>query len=348
MRAILCDGYGAPADVLRVGDVDEPHLADDAVLVEVHAASVNPADCHLIRGLPRIARLSVGLRGPGFTVPGSDFAGRVTAVGANVTTVSVGDEVFGTTFLRGFGAFAERVAVPESLVARKPANVSYDAAAAIPLAATTALQGLRDHGRLRAGQRVLVVGASGGVGTFAVQLAKTMGAYVTGVCGARNVPLVRSLGADDVVDYTSAQRWDEGGPYDLILQLGGTASASALRRLLTREGTLVQLSGDSGNRWTGPLGRVAAGAFLSRFVSQTITTYTVRPHREDLEHLARLAADGSLRPVIDTTYALAGVADAIGHVERGHTRGKVVVDVRTPGGDANVRAAATLVPTRDE
>lgn len=338
MRAILCDGYGAPADVLRVGETAEPHVADDGVLVEVRAASVNAADWHLVRGLPRIARLSVGLRRPGFTVPGSDFAGRVAAVGADVTTLSVGDEVFGTTFMRGFGAFADRVAVPESLVARKPPNVSYDAAAAIPLAASTALQGLRDHGRLQAGQRVLVVGASGGVGTFAVQLARTMGAHVTGVCGARNAALVRSLGADHVVDYAAAGRWDEDGPYDVVLQLGGAAPASTLRRLLTRDGTLVQVSGDSANQWAGPLGRVVRGAFLSRLVSQRITSFTVRPNREDLEHLARLAGDGSVRPVVGATYALADVADALAHVESGHTGGKVVVEVGARRQPATSRA----------
>lgn len=327
MRAIICSGYGAPDDVLHLGDVDEPHVADGQVLVEVHAASVNPADWHLIRGVPAIARLNVGLRRPHFTVPGSDFADRVVAVDRLVTTLQVGDEVLGTSFMHGFGAFAERVSVPESLVTRKPRGLSCEAAAAVPLAACTALQGLRDHGGLQPGQRVLVIGASGGVGTFAVQLAKTIGAHVTGVCSARNTDLARSLGADYTIDYTSGDPWDVGGPYDLILQTAGVDTAGRLRRLLTDSGTLVQISGDSGNHLAGPLGRILAGKILSRFVGQTITSFTVQPNRGDLDHLARLVERGDVRPVIDAAYALASGADAIRHVEAGHTRGKVVVSV---------------------
>lgn len=337
MRAIVCAGYGAPDDVLRVGDVADPVPGDDEVVVRVHAASVNPADWHLVRGLPRIARLSVGLRRPSFTVPGSDFAGRVDAVGRAVTTLRVGDEVFGTTFPHGFGAFADRVVAPESLVARKPASLSFEAAAAMPLAASTALQSLRDHGGVAAGHRVLVVGASGGVGTFAVQLAATVGAHVTGVCGARNVELVRSLGAARVVDYAGSEPWDGDGPYDVVVQLAGTDPAARLRRLLTREGTLVQLSGDSANDWVGPLGRVVAGRVRSRFAAQTVTSFTVRPNRADLDHLARLAERGDVAPVVTATYPLADVPAAIRHVETGHTRGKVVVDVR--GGTAPLTGA---------
>lgn len=328
MKAIICLGYGAPDDVLHLGDVDEPHVADGEVLVEVYAASINPADWHLIRGVPAIARLSVGLRRPGFTVPGSDFAGRIAAVGRDVTTLQVGDEVFGTSFMHGFGAFAERVSVPESLVARKPTGVSYGAAAAIPLAASTALQGLRDHGGLQAGQRVLIIGASGGVGTFAVQLAKSIGAHVTGVCSAKNADMTRSLGADHIIDYTSPDPWAFGGQYDLILQIAGVDTSARLRRLLTDDGTLAQISGDSDNRWIGPLGRIVAGRLCSRFVGQTITSFTVQPNRDDLDHLARLVEHGRVKPVVDAAYALANVPDAIRHVEGGHTRGKVVVNVR--------------------
>lgn len=327
MRAIVCDGYGAPDEVLRAGEVADPVPAGDEVLVRVHAAAVNPADWHLVRGLPRIARLSVGLRRPGFAVPGSDLAGVVEAVGCDVGSLRVGDAVLGTTFMNGFGAFAERVAVRESLVTRKPEGLPFEAAAALPLAGSTALQALRDHGSVAAGRRVLVVGASGGVGTFAVQLATFAGAHVTGVCGARNTELVRSLGAEHVVDYATAEPWDVHGAYDLILQLAGTEPATRLRRLLTRDGTLVQLSGDSGRPWIGPLGRVVAGRMLSRVASQTITSFTVRPNRADLDHLARLAEHGQLTPVVAATYPLADVAAAIRHVEAGHTRGKVVVDV---------------------
>lgn len=327
MRAIVCDGYGAPDEVLRVGEVADPVPADDEVVVRVHAASVNPADWHLVRGLPRIARLSVGLRRPGFTVPGCDLAGVVEAVGRDVDSLRVGDEVLGTTFMNGFGAFAERVAVRESLLTRKLEGLSFEAAAAMPLAGSTALQALRDHGNMAAGQRVLVVGASGGVGTFALQLATLAGAHVTGVCGARSTELVRSLGAQHVVDYATTEPWDAHGAYDLILQLAGAEPASRLRRLLTRDGTLVQLSGDSERRWIGPLGRVVAGRMLSRVASQTITTFTVRPNRADLGHLTRLAEQGHLTPVVAATYPLADVAAAIRHVETGHTRGKVVIDV---------------------
>lgn len=328
MRAIVCRGYGAPADVLHLGDAAEPQVAGDGVLVQVDAASVNPADWHLVRGVPAIARLAVGLRRPGFRVPGSDFAGSVVAVGRDVTTLEVGDEVLGTSFMRGFGAFAERVSVAASLVARRPANLSAAAAAAIPLAASTALQGLRDHGRVRAGQRVLVVGASGGIGTFAVQLAAGMGARVTGVCSARNAGLVRSLGAERVVDYAGAEPWDAGGRYDVILQVAGAEPTLRLRRLLTGDGTLVQISGDGGNRWVGPLGRVVAGRLASRLGGHTVRSFTVAPNGDDLAHLARLAGEGTLRPVVEATYPLGDVPGALAHVEAGHTRGKVVVDVR--------------------
>lgn len=314
MHAITCTGYGAPDQVLHVTDVDEPALAADAVLVEVHAAAVNPADWHLIRGVPHLARLQIGLRRPPFSVPGSD--------------------VFGTTFMAGFGAFAERVAVPEALVTRKPDTVSFEDAAAVPVAALTALQALRDHGRLRPGQRVLIIGASGGVGTFAVQIARALGAHVTGVCSSTNLDLVRSLGADRVIDDTEPGAWDDRDRYDLVLQAGGTQSAGELRRRLERSGTLVQISGDSANRWIGPLGRVVTGRLLSTFATQTVATFTVRPNRADLDHLSALLDVGSVRVVVDRAYRLDEASDAIAHVEAGHARGKVVlraVDTGRPG-----------------
>jgi NADPH:quinone reductase-like Zn-dependent oxidoreductase len=269
-----------------------------------------------------------------------------------VTDLDVGDDVFGTSFMHGFGAFAERVAMPEHLVVRKPAGISADAAAATPLAALTALQALRDHGRLQASQRVLVIGASGGVGTFAVQIANALGADVTGVCSTRNVDLVRSHGADHVIDHTVPGVWDDLDPFDLVLQLGGTLTASAGRRLLERHGTLIQLSGDSDNRWFGPFGRIIAGRILSRFVSQTITTFTVSPNKNDLQHLAGLLETGAVRPVIDTTVTFDHVAEAIRHLEAGHTRGKVVLhtmdtaaDVRTsPGAERTSRSRTTAGP----
>lgn len=327
MKAVICHGYGPPDKVLELADVDEPEIAGDDVLVRVHATSVNPADWHLVRGDPSIARLTLGLRKPSFGVPGCDVAGRVEAVGAEVTKFRPGDDVYASSFMQGFGSFAERVAVGETLVARKPLNLTFEEAAAVPLAASTALQGLRDHAHVRAGQRVLIVGASGGVGTFAVQIAKALGAEVTGVTSGRNTDLVRSLGADHVIDYTTADFTDGRLRYDVIFQLAGTHSARACRRALTTDGTLLQVSGTSDNRWIGPLDRVLAGRLLSVLVHQTITTFTVRPNGDDLEFLRTLIEAGKVNPVIDGTYSLTDIHDAIRHVEAGHARGKVVVTV---------------------
>jgi NADPH:quinone reductase-like Zn-dependent oxidoreductase len=334
MRAITCTGYGDPNHVLHLGEVDEPTVADDQVLVEVHAASINPADWHLIRGMPYIARLQIGLRRPPFTVPGSDFAGRVVATGASVTRVAVGDDVFGSTFMAGFGAFAERVAVAEHLVARMPSALGYDDAAAVPLAALTALQALRDHGQLEPGHRVLIIGASGGVGTFAVQIANALGAEVTGVCSTSNVELVRTLGADRVIDYTTPGAWEEVGEHDLVVQLGGTQTASECRRFLNDRGTLLQLSGDSSSRWFGPLGRVISGRLLSASANQTIATFTVQANANDLDTLAGLIDDGALIVSIDVAYPLDQAGDAVRHLESGHRAGKVVLQtIDTHEGD---------------
>ena len=327
MKAMVCRGYGPPEDVLQLADIDEPAVADDEVLVRVHATSVNPADWHFVRGVPSIARLQFGLRTPSFGVPGCDVAGRVEAVGRDVATLSRDDDVFASPFMHGFGTFAELVSVPESLVARKPSNLTFEQAAAVPLAASTALQGLRDHAHIEAGDSVLIVGASGGVGTFAVQIAKALGAEVTGVCSTRHVDMVFSLGADHVIDYTKADFTDGSRRYDVILQAAGAHTATACRRALTTNGTLVQISGTSDNRWIGPLGRIVTGRLLSPFVSQTITSFTVRPNRQDLEFIGSLIEAGKVTPVIDRTFPLTDIHDAIRHVEEGHTRGKVVVTV---------------------
>jgi NADPH:quinone reductase-like Zn-dependent oxidoreductase len=330
MKAIICHAYGAPVDVLELVDVDEPEMADDEVVVRVHAASVNPADWHFVRGTPFVARLQFGLRKPKVRIPGSDVAGTVEAVGRNVTSLQVGDEVFGTSFLRGFGAFAELVSVPESLMARKPACLTFDHAAAVPLAASTALQALRDHGRVNAGHKVLIVGASGGVGTFAVQIAKALDAEVTAVCSTRNLEMVRFLGADHLIDYTKADFADGGQRFDLILQAAGTHSPTACRRALKPKGALVQISGDSNNRWIGPLDRMITAGLVSPFVSQRMTSFTVQPNRQDLVLLGELIERGQVAPVIDGDYPLHDVPDAIRHVEEGHTRGKAVVTVTSP------------------
>jgi NADPH:quinone reductase-like Zn-dependent oxidoreductase len=327
MKAIVQDGYGSP-EVLTLSEIDRPVVKGDEVLVRVHATSVNPADWHLMRGDPRIARLDFGLRKPKHSIPGCDLAGRVEAVGENVTMIQPGDEVFGSPFGHGFGAFAEFcVCVSEDLLALKPANLSFDQAAAVPLAALTALQGLRDHGRVEPEHKVLIVGASGGVGTFAVQIAKSFGAEVTGVCSTRNVEMVRSLGADHVIDYTQEDFTQAGQRYDLIFQCAGTRSPSGLRRALAPKGTLVPISGESDGHWIGPLGRAIKAVVLFRFVSQRVVIFTVKPNKEDLQFLKELIEAGKVTPVIDRRHSLGEVPEAIRYLEEGHARGKVVVTV---------------------
>jgi NADPH:quinone reductase-like Zn-dependent oxidoreductase len=296
MKAILRDKYGSP-DVLVLKDIDKPELGDDEVLVRVHAASVNPADWHLLRGKPYIARLQLGLRKPKDRVLGCDVAGRAEAVGKNVTSLQTGDEVFGSPFMHGFGAFAECVRISEDLLAPKPVALSFEQAAAVPLAASTALQGLREHGRIEPGHKVLIVGASGGVGTFAVQVARSFDAEVSGVCSTRNVEMVRSLGADHVIDYTQEDFTQSGHKYDLIFQLAGTRSPSECRRALSPEGTLVLSSGESDGRWIGPVGRIIRAALLSPFVSQKLASFTVKPNKADLQFLKQLIEAGKLTPV---------------------------------------------------
>ena len=252
------------------------------------------------------------------------MAGHVEAVGKNVTRFRPGDAVFGGI---GLGGFAEYASASEGLLALKPDNLTFEQAAAVPMAATTALQGLRDTARVRQQQRVLIVGASGGVGTFAVQLAKVFGAHVTGVCSTRNLDLVRSLGADEVIDYTSHNYLRATRPYDVVVQLAGTRSAAECRRVLTRHGTLVLSSGDSRDPWVGPLGRIFKAMLLSRFVSQRLTPLVARDNAADLQVLKDLIEAGKVTPVIESTYALPQAADAVRQVETGHTRGKVVISV---------------------
>jgi NADPH:quinone reductase-like Zn-dependent oxidoreductase len=325
LKAIVRGTYGSP-DVLELRDIDRPVVEDDEVLVRVDAASVNPADWHILRGEPLIARLSFGLGKPRDSVLGCDVAGQVEAVGRSVTTIRPGDEVLGSTFGHGFGAFAEFcLFASEELVELKPANLTIAQAAAVPLAAMTALQGLRDHGRIEPEQKALIVGASGGVGTFAVQIAKSFGAEVTGVCSTRNVDMIRSIGADRVIDYTEEDVTQGGRRYDLIFQLAGTRSPSELRRALTAKGTLIPISGESSGRWIGPVARSMKALVLSRFVSQRMVGFTVKPNGQDLHSLKELVEAGEVTPVIDRTYALSEVPDAIRYLEKGHARGKVVI-----------------------
>jgi NADPH:quinone reductase-like Zn-dependent oxidoreductase len=322
MKAITYHRYGSP-DVLEFEDVDEPVVKDDEVLVRIRAASVNPRDWHFLRGVPYIVR-PTGLRLPKDGRFGSDMAGQVEAVGRSVTRFRPGDEVYAHVYK---GGFAEYTSVSEDVLGLKPANLSFEQAATVPLAGLTALQGLRDAGRLRPGQTVLIIGASGGVGTFAVQIAKSFGADVTGVTSTRNLDMVRSLGADHVIDYTREDFTRSGQNYDLVFQLAGTRSPSDLRRALTPKGALVLSSGESDGRWIGPLGRIIKAALLSPFVSQRLGTFEAKARQEDLQVLKELIESGKVSPVIDRTYPLREVPEAIRYLEAGHARGKVVITV---------------------
>jgi NADPH:quinone reductase-like Zn-dependent oxidoreductase len=318
MQAIVGTEYGSP-DCLELREIDRPVAGEGEVLVRVRAASVNPLDFHVMRGTPYLVRATEGLRRPKVPVRGVDAAGIVEEVGAGVTHVEPGDEVFGSHA----GAFAEYVC--GRTFVRKPAGITFEQAAAIPVAGCTALQALRDKGRLASGQKVLVNGAAGGVGTFATQIAKGLGAEVTGVCGTRNVELVRSLGADHVVDYTQADYTRSGARYDVILDAAGTHSLSANRRVLTPEGTVVLVGAVHFGNWAGPLVAPVKAIVLSRFSRQTFAPLLAKIVREDLEQLAGLADAGTLVPVIDRTYPLRETADALRYLEEGHARGKVVV-----------------------
>lgn len=319
MKAIVQHKYGAPEAVLELQDIDQPVVGDDEVLVRVHASSVNPADWHFMRGSPYFIRLAgYGLRRPKNPVPGIDVAGVVDAVGKDVTRLRPGDEVLG--WCRG--AYAEYACAAEDHFVPKPANITFEQAAAVPIAATTALQGLRDKGQLRPGQTVLVIGASGGVGTFAVQIAKALGADVTGVCSTRNVEMVRSIGADHVIDYTREDFIGGEKRYDLIFQLAGTRSPSDCRRTLTRKGTLVLCSGDG--RLSG-IDRIVTAMVSSPLVSQRLVTWVSTINSRDLLTLTGLIEAGEVTPVIDRTYALSETPAAILYLEEGHTRGKVVI-----------------------
>ena len=323
MKAITCQRYGGP-EVLEFEEVDDPVVGDDEVLVGVRAVSANPRDWHLMRGLPYFVRLQFGLRRPRHAVLGGDVAGRVEAVGKAVTRFRPGDEVLADIET---GGFAEYAAVRQDLLVPKPASLGFEQAAAVPLAALTALQGLRDHGRVQPGQQVLVIGAAGGVGTFAVQLAKLLGAEVTGVCSTGKLDLVRSLGADHVIDYTREDFTRSGQRYDLVLQLAGTRSPADCRRALTASGTLLLSSGESAGRWIGPVDRMLKAAALSPFVGQRLRSFLARRSREDLQTVTELIEAGKVSPVIDRTYPLRETPEAIRYLEQGHAGGKVVVTV---------------------
>ena len=320
MKAIVCSSYGRP-DVLELADVEKPALADDLVLVKVRAASVNPADWYGVAG-PLIVRPSTGWFKPRSDRTGVDFAGTVEAVGKDVTHVGPGDDVFGARS----GALAEYVTVREAVVA-KPANITFEEAAAVPVAAITALQGLRDKGQLQAGQRVLINGASGGVGTFAVQIAKALGAEVTAVCSTRNVELARSLGADHVVDYTREDFTRSDRRYDLLLDVAGSRSWSQLRRVLTPAATVV-IVGAQKRRVFGPIGHIVRLRVSSLLRgSQKAVFFIAKTNRADMEIMRELLETGKVTPVVDRKYELADTADAFRYLGEGHARGKIVVTV---------------------
>jgi NADPH:quinone reductase-like Zn-dependent oxidoreductase len=322
MKAMVQDRYGS-AEVLETRDIQRPQIGHDEVLVRVRAAGVNPADWAIMSGLPYVARPIYGLRKPKKAVRGTDVAGTVEAVGASVTRFGPGDEVFGWSK----GSFADYAAASEDGLALKPPNLSFEQAAAVPMAGLVALQALRDHGHVRAGQKVLINGASGGIGTFAVQIAKSLGAEVTAVCSTRNLDLVRSIGADHVIDYTQDDFTRSGRRYDFILDNAGNYTLSDLRRALTPTGTLVPNAGAFENRWFAGGGRVISARVTSRFVSQTLRPFLVSPKLKDLVVLKELIEAGKVTPVMDRAYPLSDARLAIDHVGLGHPRGKVAITV---------------------
>jgi NADPH:quinone reductase-like Zn-dependent oxidoreductase len=324
MKAIVQDKYGSPQAVLTLQDIATPVAKDGDVLVRVHAASVHVGDWILVRGMPYVLRIATGPRKPRNRVPGTDIAGTVEAVGKDVTQLRPGDAVFGWCT----GAFAEYACAGADHFVPKPANLTLEQAAAVGVSASTALQLLRDQGKVQPGQKVLINGASGGVGTFAVQIAKAFGAEVTGVCGTRNVDLVRSIGADQVIDYTQEDFTQGGQRYDFILDNVGNHSLSATRRVLTPTGKLQPNGGGhSGGRWIGSLGSVIKVAVVSVFVRRQGRPSVKFPNRADLVVLKGLIEDGKVTPVINGTYPLSRTPEAIGHVGEGHARGTAVITV---------------------
>jgi NADPH:quinone reductase-like Zn-dependent oxidoreductase len=343
MKAVVYDTFGSP-DVLRIADIPRPVPDDDQILVRVRAASVNPLDWHFMEGTPYLARLiSFGALRPTVTRLGVDFAGTVESVGKNVTRFKPGDDVFGGKT----GAFAEYVCVrADRAVALKPANVTFEQAAVVPIAALTALQGLRDNGKLQPGQRVLINGASGGVGTFAVQIAKSFGADVTGVCSTKNLDMVRSIGADRVIDYTKDDFTSGAERYDLIIDNVANRSLSECRRVLKPNGKYVMIGGGGLNegRWVGPFPRLIKALALSPFVSQDMGMMLADMNVKDLAVLADLMQAGKVTPVIDRRYSLRDVPEAIRYLEQGHARGKVVIVLDQESGAPSAHAEPAATP----
>ena len=322
MKAVVFNCYGSP-DVLQLTSIGRPAPKPHQVLVRVHAAGVNPLDWHVMRGAPYIMRLSAGLGAPDDQSMGVDFAGTVIEIGSEVTKFKVGDEVFGGAN----GSFSEYVVVSQDgSITIKPSNISFEEAAAVPVAAITALQALRDHGELRAGQKVLINGASGGVGTFAVQIAKALGAEVTGVCSTRNQEMVRSLGADYMFDYKKEDYTLSGNQYDLIIDMVGNHSISKNRDVLKPGATFVIVGAEKGD-WIGPLMNPIKAMMTAPFVDEKLLFFVAQMKQEDLEYLGDLLESGLMRPEIDRRYSLDQVPEAIAYSEEGHVRGKLVVNM---------------------
>ena len=322
MKAIVQDRYGSP-DILELRDIESPNIDDEQVLVEVHAASVNALDWHATRGMPYLIRLDGSLRKPKHRVRGVDLAGRVVAVGKNVTGFEAGDSVFGGSN----GSFAEYTATTEDRLARKPDGWTYEQAAALDVAGMTALQGLRDKAQLQPGQSVLINGAGGGVGTFAVQIAKSLGAHVTAVTRTESVELVRSIGADEVIDYRAEDFTRRNERYDVVFDIGGNRPLLRCRRITVHKGAIVVVGGPAG-RWLAPATRMLEAALLSPFIRQRLIPFISKDDSASLARLAELAQTGLIRAVIDRQYPLNEAAEAIKYVGAGHARGKVVVNVR--------------------
>jgi NADPH:quinone reductase-like Zn-dependent oxidoreductase len=322
MQAIIQENYGEAENALRLGQADRPAIGDREVLLRVHAAGVDRGVWHLVAGLPYAVRLAgYGIRAPKTPVPGREVAGRVDAIGADVTTLAVGDEVFGIAE----GSFAEYARARAGKLARKPSNLTFAQAAAVPVSGLTALQAVRDRGHVQAGQQVLVIGASGGVGTFAVQIAKAYGADVTGVCSTAKADVVKSIGADRVIDYTREDIADGGRRYDVILDTGGNRPLRQLRRALTPRGTLVIIGGETDGRWLGGSDRQLRAVMLSPFTSQHLSTLLCSENKADLIALTKLIESGQVTPVIDKVYPLSETIAAIRYMRDGHARGKVVI-----------------------
>lgn len=322
MKAIVCNKYGSP-DVLELKEVEKPIPTENQVLVKIHAASLNFSNLVLLKGKPFLSRLAFGLLKPKFSIPGGDIAGIVEAAGKNAQQFQPGDEVFGDLSSFGWGGFAEYVAVSENALALKPANISFEEAAALPMAGVTALQGLRDEGKIKSGQKVLIYGASGGVGTFAVQIAKSFGAEVTGVCSSRNIDILQSLGADHVIDYTKDDFTQKAERYDLILGVNGSNQLSTYKRLLKPNGIFV----NTGSSEAQLFQTLVLGPIISMTGNKKISNLLHRTNQKDLNDMKELLEAGQVRSVIDRRYKLRDISEAFNYFQEGHAQGKVVLNV---------------------